>query len=270
MGKLKTHKSFTRLVKRILRNMVAVFENMETPDQNMWSPIEPTVPMYIRTTDSGYISNNQNKETKPAASENNKMVQTRLKRQDNRWNNRMDYELSSFWMSAESPYWPGKQKTLQKVDVDCLEHTTEELLKDVIKTVYHLYQESSVKVDGTLLHTEQIIESKLIAIPNEELSLTNNDTTNSKLNSNWKVQILSSSIEFDKDVEIQSSPEYSEISETSRLKFTAKQNSHLLHGGPRKLSDMLVNNHRRKKRSQKKTIISVSNDNLHLSFYFTE
>merc|ERR1712136_527193 len=155
------------------------------------------------------------------------MVQTRLKRQDNRWNNRMDYELSSFWMSAESPYWPGKQKTLQKVDVDCLEHTTEELLKD-------------------------------------------NDTTDSKLNSNWKVQILSSSIEFDKDVEIQSSPEYSEISETSRLKFTAKQNSHYLHGGSRKLSDMLVNNHRRKKRSQKKTIISVSNDNLHLSFYFTE
>ena len=139
MGKLKTHKSFTRLVKRILRNMVAVFENMETPDQNMWSPIEPTVPMYIRTTDSGYISNNQNKETKPAASENNKMVQTRLKRQDNRWNNRMDYELSSFWMSAESPFWPGKQKTLQKVDVDCLEHTNEELLKEVIKTVYHLY-----------------------------------------------------------------------------------------------------------------------------------
>ena len=58
--------------------MVAVFENMETPDQNMWSPIEPTVPMYVRTTDSGYISNNQKNETKPAASENNKIVQTRL------------------------------------------------------------------------------------------------------------------------------------------------------------------------------------------------
>ena len=270
MGQLKTQKSFTRLVKRILRNMVAVFENMETPDQNMWSPIEPTVPMYIRTTDSGYISNNQNNETKPAASENNKMVQTRLKRQDNRWNNRMDYELSSFWMSAESPYWPGKQKTLKKVDVDCLEHTTEELLKEVIKTVYHLYQDSCVKVDGTLHHIEQMIESKLSANPNETLSLTNNDTTDSKMNSNWKIQISSSSCEFDKDLDAQSSPEYSEISETSRLKFTAKQNSHLLHGGSRKLSDMLVNNHRRKKRSQKKTVISASNDNLYLSFYFTE
>lgn len=250
--------------------MVAMFEDMETPDQNMWSPIEAAIPMYNRTTDSGYNSNTHYIEPKTESQVNNKMIQTRLKRQDNRLSSRLDYELASFWMSAESPYWPCKKKTLQKVDVDCLLHATEELVKNVIKTVYHLYQDSCIKVDGTLDHIERNMEMALMSLSNEFLSSISNDTSLLDANSNWTVRISSHCSEITKDVECETSLQSSEMSEDSRLKFTAKQNSYLLHGNPRKVSDILLSKRHLKKRCQKNTILTASNDDLNLIFHFTE
>lgn len=270
MAKFKTHKSFTRLVKRILKNMVAIFEDMETPDQNMWSPIEAAVPMYTRTTDSGYNSNTHHIEPKTDAPMNNKMIQTRLKRKDNRLHSRLDYELASFWMSAESPYWPCKKKTLQKVDVDCLLHTTEEFVKNVIKTIYHLYQDSCVNVNGTLDHIERNMELALIALSNQSLPSNDDDKSILDADSNWTIRISSHCSETTTDVDSEISFQSSEMSEDSRLKFTAKQNSHLLHGNPRKASDILLSKRHLKKRCQKNTILTASNDNLNLTFHFTE
>lgn len=270
MAKLKTNKSLTRLVKRILRNMVAIFEDMEIPDQNMYSPIEATVPIYTRTSDSGYNSSSLKEKPKTGVQDNEKMVQTRLNRRNSRWNNRMDYELASFWMSAETPYWPCRNKTLQKVDVDCLQHTTEELLKEVIKRVYHLYQDSCVKVDGTQVHVEQEIELALKSLSNEYMSQACNETSFVNESSDLTIRISSTSTEISQDFDTDLSSQSSETSEESRLKFTAKQNSHRLHGNPRKVSDILLNKNRLKKRCQKNTIISISSDTFYLSFHFTE
>jgi len=239
---------------------------MEIPDQNMYSPIEATVPIYTRTSDSGYNSSNQKEKPKTGAQENEKMVQTRLNRRNSRWNNRMDYELASFWMSAETPYWPCRKKTLQKVDVDCLQHTTEEFLKEVIKMVYLLYQDSCVKVDGTQEHVERDIKLALKTLSNESMSQFCNETSFDYENSNFMIHISSTSTEISKDCDVDLPSQSSETSEESRLKFTAKQNSHRLHGNPRKVSDILLNKNRLKKRCQKNTIISISSDTFYLSF----
>ena len=105
-----------------------MIENMEPPATDIWPPIEVPKPNY--TMDSGYISNNFDKQSKPDPN-NNKMVQTKLKSKDAKLQIGMEFDLASFWMSAESPYWPCKKKTLQKLNVDCLFDTNEDFLNHI-------------------------------------------------------------------------------------------------------------------------------------------
>ena len=100
----------------------------------------------------------------------------------------MDFELESFWMSAESPYWPCKKKILQKVEVDCLMDADEHFLKRIIKLVYHSYQESSVRVDGTTNHISSHIENILT------------DQTKYTVSPTWTVKIFPD-VDFEKDVQ---------------------------------------------------------------------
>ena len=97
-----------------------------------------------------------------------------------------------------------------------------------------------------------------------------NETSFDYENSNFMIHISSTSTEISKDCDVDLPSQSSETSEESRLKFTAKQNSHRLHGNPRKVSDLLLNRNRLKKRCQKNTIITISCDTFYLSFHFTE
>ena len=191
MAKFKAHRSFSRIVKNVLKSMTTMLEAMETPETNMmWSPIEAPVQLYTRTKDSGYISTSLNKESNPKIiSENNKITQARMKWKESGLHMGMDYELAAFWDSAESPYWPCRTKTLLKVEVDCLLDTNEDFVKHIIKTVYHFYQESCVHVDGTTDHVSEFLVDILKSQTNESLLSTNNEITLFDVNSSWNVQV---------------------------------------------------------------------------------
>jgi len=250
--------------------MAAMVENMETAEQHIWSPIEaPLPPIYVSHLDSGYISTSLNKESKSNAV-NNKMVQTRLKRKDNMLRMGLDYELAPFWESAESPCWPCKKKTLQKVEVDCMLNTNEDFVKHMIKTVYYSYQESCQRIDGNTDHISNDIKKLLTSQTNESLLSRNNEIALFDINSTWTVKVCFD-VEMKEELHSTSSNNFLELTETSRLKFTAKQNSHNMHlNQKRRLSEIMFGSRCLKRHNQKTTFVTASNDDLYLKFYFTE
>jgi hypothetical protein len=250
--------------------MASLVENMDITEQNIWSPIEaPLPPIYTRPIDSGYNSTSLNKESKSIAV-NNKMVYIRDKRKDNRLRMGLDYELASFWESAESPCWPCKKKTLQKVDVDCRLNTNEDFVKHMIKTVYHSYQDSCHSVDGSTDHISNVVENVLKSQTNESLLSNNNEIALFDINSAWTVHVCLDA-ETKEDINSILNNDLLDLTETSRLKFTAKQTSHIMHlNHKQKLSGIMFGKLSLKRHSQRTTCITASNDNLHLTFHFTE
>jgi len=270
MAKFKLHKNFARMIKKILKNMASMVENMETIDQNVWSPIEAAYPpIYTGTIDSGYISTILNKEIKISPA-NNEMVTTRVKRKDNRLHMGLEYELASFWESAESPCWPSRRKTLQKVDVDCLLNTNEDFVKHMIKAVYYCYQDSCQRVDGGTEDISNDITKALTSQTNESLLSDNNEIALFDINSSWTVNVF---LDDDRQEKLSStmSNDLLDPAETSRLKFTAKQSSHNMHLNPqRKISEIMFGKRSLKGQSQNTTFVTASNDDLYLKFHFTE
>ena len=114
MARLKYHKSLSKLLKKMAQNFSTMMENMETPATHIWSANELPTPIYSTLMDSGYISHTSDKKLE-TDTENNKMVQAKSKLTDAGWKRGgMDFELASFWMSAESPYWPCKKRFCKK------------------------------------------------------------------------------------------------------------------------------------------------------------
>ena len=198
------------------------------------------------------------------------MGYTRGKRKDNMLRMETEYELASFWESAESPCWPCKKKTLQKVDVDCRLNTNEDFVKHMIKTVYHSYQDSCHSIDGSTDHISNAMENVLTSQTNESLLSNNNEIALFDINSTWTVHVRLDE-ETKEDLYSTSNNDLLDHTENSRLQFTAKQTSHIMHlDHKQKLSGIIFGKVSLKRHAQRTTFITASNDNLHLKFHFTE
>ena len=271
MARFKVGRSLARFLKKILKNMAFLVENMETPEANMWSPMDAPTPIYTGTMDSGYNSCTF-KNSDKTGPENNKMVQTRLKRKELRLcDANGDYDLTSFWISAESPYWPCRKKTLQKVDVNCIFDINEDILKRIIKTVYYSYQEACIKVDGTTDHIEKNMEDILTIESNDSFLPIDKKVSHFDSTISWKVRICT---EKEGDAKCSTSDSICdnvELSDRPMLRFTAKQNSHNMHLNPNgRMSGILLSRLYPKKDTQKTTLVSASNGSLNLTFHFNE
>ena len=292
MARFKVRRSLARFLKKILKNIAFLVENMETPEANMWSPMDAPTQIYTGTLDSGYNSCTF-KNADKTGTENTKMVQTRLKRKELRLcDANGDYELTSFWISAESPYWPCRKKTLQKVDVNCIFDINEDILKRIIKTVYYSYQEACIKVDGTTDHIEKNMEDILLACVKVDgttdhveknmediLTIESNDSflpIDKKVSHfdstiSWKVRICTEEEGDAKYITTDSICDNVELSDGPMLRFTAKQNSHNMHLKPNgRMSGILLSRLYPKKHTQKTTLVSASNGSLNLTFHFNE
>ena len=255
-----------RFLKKIVRKLSVMFENMEPPATDLLLAIEAPAPIYTTAVDSGYISNKFDKQSKQDQDINNNMVQTKLNSKNTRCQIGMDFDLASFWTSAESPYWPCKRKTLQKLDVDCLYDTNEDFLKHVIRKVYYAYQKSAIRVDGTTDHIAKQIEDILTAQTNDSLVSSDNEIILFDVGSKWNAQVFTDD-GFKKDVGNKIPNDKLSNSDTPSLKFTSKTNSQkkpsiheIVFGKDCKL----------KQRLKKSTFINLCNDNLFLTFHFTE
>lgn len=269
MVKLKYYKNLSRVFKKILRNLSVMVENMEPLATDIWPPIDAPAPIYTMTMDSGYISNKSDKQSKKDQ-DINKMVQTKLYSKNTRCQIGMDFDLASFWMSAESPYWPCKRKLLQKLEVDCLFDTNEDFLKRVIRTVYHSYQKSGIRVDGSTDHIARQIENILTAQTNESLVSSDNEIILFDVASKWNAQVFTDE-DVNKDLQNKIiNNKLVSSNNTPTLNFTAKQNSHTMQR-KRRISEIVFGkNCNIKERLKKSTFITLCNDNLFLTFHFTE
>merc|ERR1719510_955577 len=218
--------------------------------------------------DSGYISNKSDKESKNDHDTNN-MVQTKLHSINTRCQIGMDFDLASFWKSAESPYWPCKRKILQKVEVNCLFDTNEDFLKRVIRLVYHSYQKTGTRIDGSTDHIARQVENILTDQTNESLVSSDNKINLFDVGSKWNAQVFTDD-DFEKDLQNKILNNKFNCSETETLKFTAKQNSCIMDKKSRMHELVFGKNCYIKQRLKKSTIITLCNDSLFVTFYFTE
>ena len=249
--------------------MFIMAENMEIPEQqNMFSPMEAPSPFFSKSLDSGYNSTNSNKITSPKE-QNNNMVWTKSKCQNNPPSHGEEYDLGPFWLSAESEYWPCKKKTLEKVDINCRINTNEDFLKQIIKLVYDSFQDSCHRVDGTTDHLVGYIKHILSVHTNESLVSNENQISLCDMTPEWEVFII--------DVDnVHPDKTYHGIldlgDESSRLKFTAKQNSHVMHFDLKeRRREMVLQRLNLKQRSKKmETCIATTNQDMSIKFHFTE
>ena len=278
MARLKAHRRVMKFLKNVLKKMFALAENMEIPEQqNMFSPMEAPSPFFSKSLDSGYNSINTNKVTKPKE-QNNNMVwikskcQNYLPRHDGE-----DYDLGPFWLSAESEYWPCKKKTLEKVDINCRINTNEDFLKHVIKLVYNSFQESSHRVDGTTDHLVGNIKSILSVYTNEALVSNENQISLCDMTPEWEVFIIDvgNAQKYTKYTDLMHKIHQGILDlgdESSRLKFTAKQNSHIMHfDSKERRRDMILQKLNLKRRTKKmETCITTRNQDISITFHFIE
>ena len=244
-------------------------ENMEIPEQqNMFSPMEAPSPLFSKSLDSGYNSLNSIKINSPKE-QNNNMVWIKSKSQNNLPSHGEDYDLGPFWLSAESEYWPCKKKTLEKVDINCRINTTEDFLTHVIKLVYDSFQDSCHRVDGTTDHLVGNIKSILSVYTNETLVSNENQISSCDMTPEWEVFII--------DVDnVHPDKTHHGIldlgDESSRLKFTAKQNTHIMYfDSKERRREMVLQKLNLKKRTKKtETCIAAENQNMSITFHFTE
>lgn len=269
MARLKVRRRVVKFLKNVLKNMFTMAENMEIPEQqNMFSPMEAPSPFFSKSLDSGYNSSNTNRVTS-RKQQNNNMVWIKSKYQNNLPCHGEDYDLGPFWLSAESEYWPCKKKTLEKVDINCRINTNEDFLKHVIKLVYISFQDSCHRVDGTLDHLVGNIKSILSVYTNEALASNENQISLCDMTPEWEVFII--------DVDnVHPDKTYHVIldlgDESSRLKFTAKQNSHVMHFDLKeRRREMVLQRLNLKQRSKKmETCIATTNQDMSIKFHFTE
>jgi hypothetical protein len=253
----------------VLKDMFTMAENMEIPEQqNMFSPMEAPSPIFSKSLDSGYNSSNSNTVTSPKE-QNNNMVWMKSKCQNNLPCHGEDYDLGPFWFSAESEYWPCKKKTLEKVDINCRINTNEDFLKHVIKLVYDSFQDSCHRVDGTTDHLVGDIKHILSVHTNESLVSNENQISLCDIKPEWEVFIIDvDNVHLDKThhgiLELGD--------ESSRLRFTAKQNSHIMHFDSKERRREMVLQKLNMKRPTKKmeTCIAATNQNMSITFHFTE
>ena len=242
-------------------------ENMEIPEQqNMFSSMETPSPFFSKSLDSGYNSTNSNKITSPKE-QNNNMVWTKSKCQNNLPSHGEEYDLGPFWLSAESEYWPCKKKTLEKVDINCRINTNEDFVKHVIKLVYDSFQDSCHRVDGTTDRLAGHIKNILSVHTNESPVSNENQISSCDMKLDWKVSII--------DVDNHHKTQHSILDldeESSRLRFTAKQNSHIMHFDLKeRRREMVLQKLNMKSRTKKmETCIAATNQNMSITFHFTE
>ena len=267
MARLKVHRRVMKFLKKVLKNMFIMAENMEIPEQqNMFSPMEAPSPFFSKSLDSGYNSTNSNKITSPKE-QNNNMVWTKSKCQNNPPSHGEEYDLGPFWLSAESEYWPCKKKTLEKVDINCRINTNEDFLKQIIKLVYDSFQDSCHRVDGTTDHLVGYIKHILSVHTNESLVSNENQISLCDMTPEWEVFI----IDVDNDHKTHHGI-LDLVDESSRLKFTAKQNSHIMHfDSKERRREMVLQKLNMKRRTEKmETCIAAKNQNMFITFHFTE
>ena len=269
MARLKAHRRVMKFLKKVLKGMFSMAENMEIPEQqNMFSPMEATSPFFSKSLDSGYNSTNSDRYTSPKGQKIN-MVWTKSKCENNLPSHEEEYDLGPFWLSAESEYWPCKKKTLEKVDINCRINTNEDFVKHVIKLVYNSFQDSYHRVDGTTDRLAGYIKHILSVHANESLVSNENQIFLCDKNPEWKVFITDvDSVHLDKTQD----GILDLGDESSRLKLTAKQNSHTMHfDSKERRREMVLQKLNMKSRTKKmETCIAATNQNMSITFHFTE
>lgn len=240
--------------------------NIEPPTPDMWAAFDAQAPIYAMDTDSGFMSNKVSKKSN-SDQDNSKMAIKKQKLKDTTSQVDLWFDLDSFWLSAESPYLPYRTKTLKKLDVNCLLDTNEDFVKHIIKTVYYSYQQSRPRVDGKTDHVVKQIESDLAGQTNESLVDADNKIVLFDVASDWKAHVLN---DTDSNQDVQTQDTKTDYSIAPRLKFTARHNGNKLLSTHKRADILFGRRYKKKELIKRSTFITIWNDNLSLTFHFTE